>query len=320
MPPTVRTQTAQTAAKMTVDSIEKALLGAGITEAKAEAYILAEHFLSVPRSRLVLMRDEELSSPELERAVARRIKREPLAYITGRAYFMNEVYRVTPDCLIPRPETELLVLEAEKALRDFASAYRDENAAFSDASAGLNDRAASAAADGPDRPLRVLDLCTGSGCVAVSLLKRCDNITADALDISAPAAALCAENAVSNGVGERIRVICADMFAWTPDDAFPSFAVITANPPYVTAAEMETLDPELYFEPSSALTDGGDGLSFVRELCSRYAGFILPGGALLCEIGCAEGKAALEIARGAGLDGQIIRDLSGLDRILKITV
>ena len=110
------------------------------------------------------------------------------------------------------------------------------------------------------------------------------------------------------------------MFAWTPDDAFPSFAVITANPPYVTAAEMETLDPELYFEPPSALTDGGDGLSFVRELCSRYAGFILPGGALLCEIGCTEGKAALEIARGAGLDGQIIRDLSGLDRILKITV
>ena len=70
---------------MTVESIEKALLGAGITEANAEAYILAEHFLSVPRSRLVLMRDEELSSPELERAVARRIKREPLAYITGRA-------------------------------------------------------------------------------------------------------------------------------------------------------------------------------------------------------------------------------------------
>lgn len=307
---------------MTVDSIEEALLGAGITEAKAEAYILAEHFLSVPRSRLVLMRDEELSSPELECAVARRIKREPLAYITGRAYFMNEVYRVTPDCLIPRPETELLVLEAEKALRDFASAaaLSAENAAFSDFSAGLADSAASAAADGPVRPLRVLDLCTGSGCVAVSLLKRCGNITADALDISAPAAALCAENAASNGVGERIRVICADMFAWTPDDAFPSFAVITANPPYVTAAEMEALDPELYFEPPSALTDGGDGLSFVRELCSRYAGFILPGGALLCEIGCAEGKAALEIARSAGLDGQIIRDLSGLDRILKITV
>lgn len=275
---------------MTLDSIERSLLGAGIAEAKAEAYILAEHFLSVPRSRLVLMRTDELVSPELERAVARRIKREPLAYITERAYFMDEVYRVTPDCLIPRPETELLVLEAEAAAKEWAK---------------------------PDRKVRVLDLCTGSGCVAVSLLCRCPDITADALDISAPAVALAGENARSNGVGDRVNVICADMFAWVPDGRY---AVITANPPYVTAEEMAGLDPELYFEPPNALTDGGDGLSFVRELCGRYTKYLIPGGVLLCEIGSAEGEASLEIARAAGLEGEILRDLSGRDRILKIKV
>lgn len=275
---------------MTLDSIEKSLLDAGIAEAKAEAYILAEHFLSIPRSRLVIMRNEELVSSELESAVERRIKREPLAYITERAYFMDEVYRVTPDCLIPRPETELLVLEAEAAAKEWAN---------------------------PDRKLRVLDLCTGSGCVAISLLCRCPHITADALDISAPAVALAVDNAESNGVGDRVNVICADMFAWVPDERY---AVITANPPYVTAEEMAELDPELYFEPSSALTDGGDGLSFIRELCTRYTKYLLPGGTLLCEIGCAEGDASLETARAAGLEGELLRDLSGRDRILKIKV
>lgn len=277
---------------MTLDSIEKSLLGAGIAEAKAEAYILAEHFLAIPRSRLVLMRSEELDSPELESAVGRRLRREPLAYILGRAYFMDEVYRVTPDCLIPRLETELLVLEAEAAAKAFY-------------------------ASNPAEPIRVLDLCTGSGCVAVSLLRRCAEATVDALDISDGSIALAGENAVSNGVGDRLRTVCADMFAWTPDGRY---AVITANPPYVTADEMEELDPELYFEPSSALTDGGDGLSFVRELCARYTKYLLPGGTLLCEIGCAEGGASLGIARAAGYGGEILRDLSGRDRILKITV
>ena len=101
---------------MTLDGVERALSAAGIGESRTEAYILAEHFLKIPKSRLVLMRGEELLSDGLSAAVERRINREPLAYILGSAYFMNEEYEVSPDCLIPRPETEQLVCRAAELL------------------------------------------------------------------------------------------------------------------------------------------------------------------------------------------------------------
>ena len=222
---------------MTLDEIERALSAAGIGESRTEAYILAEHFLKIPKSRLVLMNGEELLSDGLSAAVERRIKREPLAYILGSAYFMNEEYEVSPDCLIPRPETEQLVCRAAELLPHGG---------------------------------RFLDLCTGSGCVAVSLLSLRHDASGEALDISDGACRLAERNACRAGVDGRLKIVRADMFSWKPCDmtcgssdgestgSFADFCehsdrsqptdetarvydIITANPPYVTAEEMLSL-------------------------------------------------------------------------------
>ena len=286
---------------MTLAAIEAALKAAGIAEARTEALILAEHFTGKIRAALLASPDAELDggaktalSPthadarsgvpaaSLAEAVERRVLREPLTYITGVAYFMNEEYEVSPACLVPRRETETLVEEAARAVGE-------KNAA-------------------------VLDVCSGSGCVAISLAALAPHARVRAIEISEAAIAIAVRNAARNGTSDRVTFECADMFAWTTESKFD---VITANPPYIAAGEMRALDPELSFEPSAALTDGGDGLSFLRELCQRYASFLSPGGVLLCEIGSSQGAAALEIARRAGLRAEIVCDLSGRDRVLK---
>lgn len=270
---------------MTLDGIEKILLQSGIEEGKTEAYILCEHFTSLPKSSLVFMRNRDFDSPELCRAVERRTHREPLAYIIGKAYFMNEEYEMTPDCLIPRPETEILCETAAKAL--------PQNGHF-------------------------LDLCTGSGCIAISMLALRRDCTADAVEISSGACETARRNAERNlAEPNRLRVECGDIFRWQGERRYD---VITANPPYVAESEMDSLHAELFYEPRTALTDGGDGLSFVREIVSRYTRYLLPKGELFCEIGYLQGEDALSIARqhGFGEKSRIIRDFSGLDRILHI--
>ena len=266
---------------MTLASIEAALRGAGIDEARAEALILAAHFTGLTRANLLASPDASLESAALADAVRRRVKREPLTYIMGVAYFMNEEYEVSPAVLVPRRETETLV------------------------------EAAAGAVGG--REAKVLDVCTGSGCAAISLAALAPRALVRAFDISPEAIAVARRNAERNGVADRVTFEVADMFVWTGDGRFD---VIIANPPYIRADEMSALDPELSFEPENALTDGGDGLSFVRELCSRYSRFLAPGGTLFCEIGASQGEDALAIARAAGLSATVIRDLSGRDRVL----
>jgi release factor glutamine methyltransferase len=267
---------------MTLFEIEAALSGAGIEEARAEAFILASHFTSRTRASLLASPGDDLESGALDDAVRRRILREPLTYITGTAYFMNEEYEVSPAVLVPRRETETLV---EAAARETG-----------------------------DRRANVLDVCTGSGCVAVSLAALAKNAKVLAFDISPEAVCVAERNAARNGVSDRVSFECADMFSWNTKLRFD---VITSNPPYVRVDEMASLDPELSFEPRSALTDGGDGLSFVRELCARYSAFLAPDGAMFVEIGSAQGEAALAAARESGLNARIIPDLSGRDRVLE---
>lgn len=267
---------------MTLSGIEAALRGAGIDEARAEALILASHFTHRTRASLLASPRDELESEALANAVARRVRREPLTYITGVAYFMNEEYEVSPAVLVPRRETETLVEAAADAIGDGEA--------------------------------RVLDVCTGSGCAAISLAAIAPGATVRAIDVSEDAIAAAKRNAVRNGVADRVSFEVADMFRWT---GVGQYDVITANPPYIRADEMPSLAPELSFEPRIALTDGGDGLSFVRELCTRYVSFLSPRGVMLVEIGAAQGEEALTIARGAGLEARILPDLAGRDRVLE---
>ncbi len=153
----------------------------------------------------------------------------------------------------------------------------------------------------------VLDLCTGSGCIAVAIAKLTDaSVTAS--DISADAAATAAENARANEADVALRT--GDLFDAVPDERFD---LIVCNPPYLTGAEMEELQPELRYEPCEALFGGDDGLAFYRRIAEEYRGYLNPGGALLLEIGADQAQSVLALFDGATLR----RDLSGNARMIE---
>jgi release factor glutamine methyltransferase len=233
---------------------------AGVAEPRREAASLLMHATGRDRAFLFAHDDEPLdtATAKLFRAsVARRAAGEPLQYITGRQEFYGLDFEVTPDVLIPRPETELLVESALKLL------------------------------GGTDAPL-VCDVGTGSGCVAVALLHRRRDARAYALDLSPAALAVAARNAARHGVSERATLLVSDCF-----DALEAaehkgtlFRMILSNPPYVAEEDLSGLQREVRdHEPRVALTPGGDGLSVIRRLVAEAPRHLAPGGHLLFEIG-----------------------------------
>ena len=220
---------------------------------------------------------EKFSGKELENAARRVASGEPLPYVIGEWYFMNETYEVGPDCLVPRPETEHLV---EKLV-----SLCPVNGIFA-------------------------DLCTGSGCVAVSALSMRPDLSAVAFDVSEKALEIARRNAARNGVSERITFICSDLMKEEPDGLYD---VIAANPPYVAARVIDGLSSEVKHEPRIALDGGPDGLDFYRRFDSVLPGHVKPGGALVFEIGYDQGAAL------TGMGYEVTKDYSGNDRIaLKI--
>ncbi len=265
---------------MTFRELEARLREAGVDGAGAEAEILAERFCGVSRVRLLYDKDVKLCSPTLEDALARRLSGEPLQYIIGTWDFMNETYEVTPDVLIPRQDTEILVEWA---------------------------------AENIPKEGRFADLCTGSGCIAVSTLAARRDLTCVALEKYPEALATAERNAKRNGVSDRIEFVLSDVLCDEAADGV--FDAVLSNPPYVTAEEYENLKKELYREPRHALTDGADGLTFYRRIFKVYPKRLKDGGAIALEIGADQGNAVAGIARGAGFDAEILRDYSGKDRV-----
>ncbi len=256
----------------------EALRNAGIDDAVREAREIFLHIGGLEISDLI-DRSAESDSPELERAVARRSRREPLQYILGSVGFYNEVYEVSPDCLIPRQDTEILVDYAVKNL---------------------------------PRGAHFIDLCTGSGCIAISTLKNTEMTTATALDISPTALALARKNAKSNQVDGRIDFVESDVTALVPSRKFHA---VLSNPPYVTDATYRELEPEIYFEPKIAFVGGADGLDFYNSIVSLYKDSLLPNGFFAFEIGFDQAERLIALANSNGMSCEIIKDYSGNDRV-----
>ena len=231
---------------------------AGVPEARREAASLLEHVTGRDRTFLITRAETALAPDEvslLRALVGRRAAGEPLQYITGHQEFYKLDFEVTRDVLIPRPETELLV---EAALDLMGGAEQG--------------------------PL-VLDVGTGSGCIAVSLLHERPAARAVGLDISEPALRVAARNAARAGVRERLLLVASDAFS-ALDPARARFDLVVSNPPYVAEDALPGLQREVRdHEPRVALTPGGDGLRVIRELIHEAPRFLDAGGHLLMEIG-----------------------------------
>ncbi len=268
---------------------EAQLSAAGVPHPRVDAEMLLASVLDLDRTGLYLRQDplgrEDQAS--FRALIARRQRREPLQYILGEAPFYGRFFGVNGDVLIPRPETELLVDEVLKRSQ---------------------------------RPLRIVDVGTGSGCIAVTLACECPRARVVAVDRSLRALRAAQANGARYGVDERIRWICADILAGLR----PGYRaeLIVANLPYVARGELPALQPEVSaYEPREALNGGSDGLSLIAELCAAAPRMLAGGGLLAVEIGDQQAAAVRRLARQTGAyDGvEVVRDLAGKDRMVFLT-
>ena len=271
---------------MTYNEICIALADAGIENDRGEAAMLICHFCGINKAELLGRREESFEDPQLDAAIIKRCSHYPLQYILGYWDFCHETYRVTEDTLIPRQDTEKLVELAVRML--------------------------------PDRA-RILDLCTGSGCVAISTLASRPDCHAVAVDLYDGALEIAGENAETNGVGDRIGFLKADVLK--PDFMEPlgDFDAILSNPPYIETNQIPLLDEEVSFEPETALDGGSDGLDFYRVIIGDYGKYLRAGGFMLLEIGCDQGKSVASIAQEAGFRCEVYKDYGGNDRVAYLT-
>ncbi|MBN2342194.1 MAG: peptide chain release factor N(5)-glutamine methyltransferase [Deltaproteobacteria bacterium] len=262
----------------------------GIESPRLEAEILLSRMLEEERLYLYTHFDRPLHPDELQRFrawVARRRNGECTAYIVGEKEFWSLSFEVTPDVLVPRPDTETLVQAAVDVLRS-----RGES------------------------PSQVLDLCTGSGCVAVALASECNTAEIHATDISAAALTVARRNVSRHRFDDRVTLFEGDLFNAVPKDN--RYDVIVSNPPYVIGHEIAGLSAEVQREPRLALVGGGDdGLDICRRLLADAKLYIKPGGYLFIELDNVQTvQAANELGPTLlGTAGWVIDDLAGKHRV-----
>ncbi len=225
-----------------------------------------------------------------EDTIRRRYRREPLQYITGKQEFWGLEFIVTPDVLIPRPETELLVESAIEIVK------------------------------GADHRATIVDLCTGSGCIAISLAAEIKNAVIFATDTSEQALAVARENARRHGVSDRIRFLPGDLFDPLGElDIRSSVDIITANPPYIPSGDLPALQPEVRdYEPAVALVAGPDGTEIQRNIIGNAPAFLTARGVLAMEMGMGQAGALRAAAEETGsyASVEIHKDLAGIDRVI----
>ncbi len=272
------------------------LRAAGIDTAQLDAEVLLREALGIERARLYSDFDSPLN-PSDERQfrdlLVRRSRREPVAYILARKEFWSLDFLVTPDVLIPRPETERLIEIALECARQVTG----------------------------KTSLRVVDLGTGCGVIPICLSKEMREAELWAVDFSVAALAVAAVNARRHGVARQIRFLCGDLFE--PLLAREeSFDLIVSNPPYVRSGELREVPPEVRdWEPVTALDGGSDGLDYYRRIAARAGTYLGPGGWIVVETGADMAAQVARIFAGAGIfaPAAVYQDYAGKDRVIATT-
>ena len=265
----------------------------GIESPRLDAEVLLSHVLDKQRIYLYVHFDEPLQAEELVRyraMIKQRVERVPVAYILGEKEFMGLTFKVTTDTLVPRPDTEILVQAAVDELQKRL--------------------------DSPEVAVRLADIGTGSGAICLSVLRMLDGVTADTVDISPAARAVAEENAAALGLSERVTFHTGDLLAPIRDQ---QFTAILSNPPYIPAADIAGLAPEVRCkEPMTALAGGEDGLDFYRRLCAEAPALLTEDGFLAFEVGIhqAADVAALAAANPLISRTEIRKDYAGIDRVV----
>ncbi len=256
----------------------------GVDEPRLSSELIITYVLNIKRLDIYLQFERVLTEEEISKIRAllkRRSEHEPIQYILGETEFYGLKFSVDQSVLIPRSDTEILVQTAVEYIAD--------------------------------KPLSIFEIGTGSGCISISLAKKCKNVNIISCDISDQARKLAASNAKLNGVAEKIRFINMDILKKFPDS---KFNVIISNPPYISKTVIGSLDKQVKdFEPLGALTDGGDGLTFYRRINEIIPEILNTGGSVFLEIGYDQAESVRNIFEKSLKDIKIMRDYSGNNRV-----
>jgi release factor glutamine methyltransferase len=277
------------------EAIQKAtarLLALEIPNARLDAEVILGHALGRDRAWILIHMQDQLDDQGnriFERDIERRSVREPLQYITGTQEFWGLPFKVTPAVLIPRPETELVVETAIKAANRKATPV-------------------------------IIDLCTGSGCIAISLAKELPHARIFATERSDAALDIARQNARQNSVGDRVRFLAGDLFGPLEEmDLRTNIDIIVANPPYIRSDELLTLQPEVRdFEPEMALIAGKEGTEIAERIILQSPEYVKPGGFLVMEMGIGQADALKKTIDETGKYGliEVLKDLAGIERVI----
>ncbi|NJD23013.1 MAG: peptide chain release factor N(5)-glutamine methyltransferase [Melioribacter sp.] len=269
--------------QLSTDFLEKK----GIESPRLNAELLLSEILKCKRLDLYLKFDQPLKENEVgiyREWIARRGKFEPLQYIIGNVEFYGLPFKVTPDVLIPRPETEILVEEVIKRCKDINAS-------------------------------KILDIGTGSGNISISLAKNLSDAEITSIDISDKALSIAQENALINGVEEKIHFITADVKTYMSNNQFD---IIVSNPPYVSKEEYANLQNEiLNYEPMTAVTDSNDGLDFYRTIAGRAKILLKKNGKIFLEVGKDQSKYVADILeKNDFINIYFVKDYQQIDRVV----
>ena len=275
---------------MKYNDIVNELNSYGIENSDIEAEIILNHLFGVNKANIIFDREREYEDEKIKSILEKRRQHIPLQHIIGKWYFMGREFYVSPDCLIPRPDTEVLV---ENGIRELKSGGS------------------------------VADLCTGSGCIGISMLVYREDISSMLMcDISKNALNIAKKNAIANTVSSKCTFLCGDI---TRDLPNTKFDMIVSNPPYIPSKDIAFLSDEVKKEPMIALDGGEDGLDIIRFLIGEGLSYLNENGKMLIEFGYDQGEIMDTLLDKKQKEGkikhyEIIKDYGGNDRVALIVV